>query len=106
MTIMKTHGLIAAPYTGVNGNGEINLRIVPQYAAHLMKMGVKGAFVAGTTGEGMFLGDGERLKLIEAWADQKKEGFRIIAHVGSTSLANAVVMAKESAQLGADAIAI
>lgn len=106
MIIKKTHGLIAAPYTGIKDNGEIDLRNVPQYAFHLMKMGVKGAFVAGTTGEGMFLGDMERLKLIEAWTAQKKEGFRIIAHVGSTSLINSMAMAKESAKLGVDAIAI
>ena len=106
MTIKKTHGLIAAPYTSFNSNGGINLKIVPQYAIHLMEMGIKGAFVAGTTGEGMFLSDIERLKLIETWTAQKKEGFRIIAHVGSTSIVNAMDMAKESAKLGVDAIAI
>src|SRR5690606_31499803 len=71
-----------------------------------MEMGIKGAFVAGTTGEGMFLSDVERLKLIGAWTAQKKKGFRIIAHVGSTSIVNAMDMAKESAKLGVDAIAV
>lgn len=106
MTINKTHGLIAAPYTGINAKGEIDLRNVPRYALHLMEMEVKGAFVAGTTGEGMLLDDRDRLKLIEAWTAQKTEGFRIIAHVGSTSLTNSMVMAKESAKLGVDAIAV
>lgn len=106
MTIKKTTGLIAAPYTGLNSNGQIELRNVSKYANHLMAMGVKGAFVAGTTGEGMLLRDIERLKVIGAWADQKKSDFRIIAHVGSTSLENSKAMAKESSVLGVDALAI
>ncbi|HET8735471.1 MAG TPA: dihydrodipicolinate synthase family protein [Pricia sp.] len=106
MTIHKTKGLIAAPFTGMDADGGINLKNVSTYADHLKQIGVKGAFVAGTTGEGMFLSDTERLRVIEAWIAQKASGFRVIAHVGSTSLASARTMAQKSAIAGADAVAL
>lgn len=106
MTINKTEGLIAAPFTGMHSDGKINVKNVSSYADHLKKAGVKGAFVAGTTGEGMLLTDNERLEVIEAWVSQKSEDFRVIAHAGSTSIASAKYLAAESARLGAESIAI
>ncbi|MEG3660139.1 dihydrodipicolinate synthase family protein [Arenibacter palladensis] len=106
MTINKTKGLIAAPFTGMDVDGKVSVKNVPSYAEHLKKTGVKGVFVAGTTGEGMLMTDTERLEVIEAWAAQKSEDFRIIAHAGSTSISSAKFLASESAKLGAEAIAI
>ncbi len=106
MIIYKTKGLIAAPFTAMDKNGSLNLEIIDSYGSHLKRMGVKGAFVAGTTGEGMLLSDEERLSVIKAWVDQKTDSFRIIAHAGSTSLSSAKTIARESAKAGADAIAL
>ena len=102
----KTKGLIAAPFTAMDEKGSVNLEIIESYADHLKGMGVKGAFVAGTTGEGMLLSDEERLTVIENWIDQKTDDFRVIAHAGSTSISSAKTIAYESAKAGADAIAI
>ena len=106
MTIKKTKGLIAAPFTGMDLNGKINVKNVSSYADHLKNIGLKGVFVAGTTGEGMLMTDTERLEVIEAWVSQKSEDFRVIAHAGSTSISSAKLLASESARLGAEAIAI
>jgi N-acetylneuraminate lyase len=106
MTIKKTKGLIAAPFTGINAHGGVDIKNVSLYANHLKKMKVKGVFVAGTTGEGLFLSDNERLDVIKAWIPCKESDFRVIAHAGSTSLASAKNLASESAKAGVDAIAI
>ena len=106
MTIKKTKGLIAAPFTGMDLNGKINVKNVSSYADHLKNIGLKGVFVAGTTGEGMLMTDTERLEVIEAWVSQKSEDFRVIAHAGSTSISSAKLLASESARLGAEAIGI
>src|SRR5690554_3084158 len=106
MIINKTKGLIAAPFTNMDVNGEVDLKNVSAYAEHLKKMKVKGAFVAGTTGEGLFLSDDERLAVIKAWIVHKENDFRVIAHAGSTSLASAKTLAYRAARAGADAIAI
>lgn len=106
MIIKKTTGLIAAPFTGMDATGAINVKNVPAYANHLKKMGVKGVFVAGTTGEGMLLTDAERLEVIGAWVSEKSDDFRVIAHVGSCSIASAKILASESERYGVDATAI
>jgi N-acetylneuraminate lyase len=106
MIINKTKGLIAAPFTGMDSDGKINVKNVSSYADHLKKMQVKGVFVAGTTGEGMLMTDNERLEVIEAWISQKSDDFRVIAHAGSTSISSAKLLASESARLGAEAIGI
>ena len=54
MTKQKIRGLIAAPPTAFHADGSVNLDMIPKQAASLAKNGVVGAFVNGTTGEGVF----------------------------------------------------
>jgi len=42
-------GLIAAPFTPFDADGNLAPDLVPQYAALLARQGVAGVFVAGTT---------------------------------------------------------
>ena len=84
MKVIKTKGLIAAPYTCMDKNGNIKLDNVSKYAQRLKNDRLVGAFVAGTTGEGMLLDDSERKDVISEWVKHKSPDFKIIAHVGST----------------------
>ena len=59
------NGLIAAPLTGYHSDGSVNLDAPARYAEMLNANGVAGAFVNGTTGEGMSLTVGERRELAE-----------------------------------------
>jgi len=106
MKIVKTTGLIAAPFTGMDGQGNINLKNVARYTTRLKNDGLVGVFVAGSTGEGMFLDDSERKDVISEWVKQKGPGFKVIAHTGSTSISSACKLAEHSASIGADAVAI
>ena len=63
----KIKGLIAATVTPMEKNGDINLTAIDAYAEHLIKLGVAGVFVCGTTGESLFLDTEERKKVAEAW---------------------------------------
>lgn len=49
----KLTGLIAAPHTPFDANGEVNYPVIDRIAEHLIAQGVKGAYVCGTTGEGV-----------------------------------------------------
>ena len=49
---LRTHGLIAAPFTPMHGDGSINTDRIKDYASWLIQESVKGAFICGTTGEG------------------------------------------------------
>jgi N-acetylneuraminate lyase len=51
----KIEGLIAAPFVPLNGDGEVNDDQIPAYYDLLVKNGVVGAFINGSTGEGVSL---------------------------------------------------
>jgi N-acetylneuraminate lyase len=102
MKIQKTEGLIAAPFTPMNSDRTLNLRAIESYANWLHGNGVVGAFVCGTTGEGMSLSIAERQSVAERWMEVAPEGLRVIVHVGHTTLADCRTLAAHAASIGAD----
>ena len=99
--IPKTEGLIAAPYTPMKPDGSLNLDAVADLAALLARNGVQGAFVGGSTGEGPSLTVDERNALTEAWTACAPPGFRVLVHVGDTSIEAARRMAGRAQECGA-----
>ena len=108
MQIVKLEGLVAAPFTPMNSEGELNTEIIPEYYRFLKKNGVAGAFINGSTGEGVSLTQKEKQAQAAAWAEcMKKDGkFRIINLVGGTSYRECIENAVFSQQLGLSAIAV
>jgi len=108
MQIVKLEGLVAAPFTPMNSEGELNTEIIPEYYRFLKKNGVAGAFINGSTGEGVSLTQKEKQAQAAAWAEcMKKDGkFRIINLVGGTSYRECIENALFSQQLGLSAIAV
>jgi len=102
---MQLTGLIAAPHTPFNPDFTLNLEAVPRQARHLAGSGVKGVFVAGTTGECHSLSSDERAELFAAWGEASRaHGMEFIAHTGHNSLSDARALAKAAREAGADAI--
>jgi N-acetylneuraminate lyase len=99
------NGLIAAVFTPFTEAGEINPSTVPSYAARLKQQGVAGVFVNGSSGEGMMLSVPERKEMAEAWMPFQDDNFRVIVHVGSTSVKISQELAAHGQSIGADAIA-
>ena len=54
----KIKGLIDAPFTPFYENGEVNYEPIEAYAKLLVKNGLKGVFINGSSGEGYMLTDG------------------------------------------------
>jgi N-acetylneuraminate lyase len=98
----KTEGLIAAPFTPMNLDRSVNLEAIHGYANWLNAKGVVGAFICGTTGEGMSLTIEERKKIAERWMEVAPDGLRVIVHVGHTTLADCITLARHAASIGAD----
>lgn len=94
-------GLIAAPFTPMNDDGSVNLAAIGPYAYLLHRNGVAGAFVCGTTGEGISLTPEERLEVARAWVNAAPPGFRVIVHVGHNSLEMAKRFAAHAGETGA-----
>lgn len=99
----KIKGLIAATVTPMEKNGDINVTAIDAYAEHLIKLGVAGVFICGTTGESLFLDTEERKKVAEAWM-KFSDRLKILVHVGSTSYRISSELAVHAGRIGADAI--
>ena len=102
---MKLDGLIAAAHTPMHDDFSVNYERVPAQAEHLAKLGVRGVFVGGTTGECQSLTTGERQKLFEAWGSAaRNNGQHFVAHVGHNSLPDAQALVRAASGSGADVI--
>lgn len=101
MEFEKIVGLIDAPFTPFDAEGNVNLAPIPAYAAMLQKNGLKGVFVNGSSGEGYMLTTEERKALAEAWVKAAPEGFKVIVHVGSCCVRDSRELARHAAEIGA-----
>ncbi|XP_073498711.1 N-acetylneuraminate lyase [Phyllobates terribilis] len=102
----RLKGLIAATFTPMNLNCEINLSTIQQYVDYLVqKQKIKNIFVNGTTGEGTSLSVQERKRLAEEWVKHARGKMdNVIVHVGCLSLEDSKELAAHAASCGADAI--
>ena len=97
----KIVGLIDAPFTPFHANGDVNLEPIAAYAAMLVKNGLKGVFINGSSGEGYMLTTEERMLLAERWVASAPEGFKVIVHVGSCCLRESQKLAEHAEKIGA-----
>lgn len=107
MTKEPIEGLVAAPFTPMKADGSLNLSVIPQYYDLLLANRVAGAFICGSTGEGVSLTMTEKKQVAEAWANCAKDnpGFKVITLLGGTCLADAVELAQHAREIGLDAVA-
>lgn len=109
MKSFRLGGLIAAPYTPFDRAGDLHLAVIERYAAHLVSQGVKGAFICGTTGEGLSMTTQERMDTAQRWVDVSKSGgaagLKTVIHVGHNSQRDAIDLARHAQKIGASATA-
>ncbi len=106
--MQKFEGLVAAPFAPLDENGLVVYERIPAYYNFLSRNKIKGAFINGTTGEGVSLTQKERMKIAEQWVAAAKEnpGMKIINLVGGTSYAECIENAQHSEEIGVDAVAL
>lgn len=104
----RFEGLIAAPFTPMDVNGEVVYDQVSVYYDFLEKNKIVGAFINGSTGEGVSLSQKEKMKLVEAWTAKSKvqKSVKVITLVGGTSYKECIENAQHAAECGVDAIAL
>jgi N-acetylneuraminate lyase len=95
----KLTGLIAAPHTPFTADGSVNYPVIDQIAAHLIEQGVKGAYVLGTTGEGIHCSVDERKKIAERWVSASAGKLSITLHTGALSIADSVELSRHAETL-------
>ena len=102
MRIQKLKGLIAAPFTPMKDDGSLNLSIIPKYYEMLVANGVTGAFICGSTGEGVSMTTAEKMVVAEAWDSCAKSNpdFKIMTLLGGTSIADCKELARHAKKIG------
>ena len=98
-------GLVAAPFTPFHPDGSLNLGAIPQQSESLVRNGVSGAFICGTTGEGYSLSLDERKHVAAEWRRAAPSTLKLVVHVGHLCLSDSCDLARHAESIGADAIA-
>lgn len=101
----KLTGLVAAPFTPLHKDGSVNLPMIKPQAAALADNQVSGAFVCGTTGEGMSLTTAERQQVAESWVAVAPPALPVIVHVGHQTVTESCALAAHAERIKAHAIA-
>jgi N-acetylneuraminate lyase len=100
----KLTGLIPAVYTPMHDNGDLNLAAVPPMTERLIKAGVSGVYVCGSTGEGHSLTVAERREVVEAFIAAAAGRVPVIVQVGHNCVREARALAAHAREAGADMI--
>lgn len=108
MKIEHLQGLISAPFAPFNGNGKLDINLIPSYYAFLKKNGITGAFINGSTGEGVSLTLEEKKEIAQAWADctNHDADFKVMVFLGGTCLADCIDLAKHAYEIGLYAVSL
>lgn len=101
----KITGMIVAPFTGFDVNGELDLAKVELQQKFYKDNGIAGVFICGTTGEGSSLTVSEKKQLYMEWSKYRDEKFSIIAFLGGTSAKECIELARYAEKCGIDAVA-
>lgn len=102
MSNYKLQGLVAAPFTPMLTNGDINIAAIPAYYALLKNNKVSGAFICGSTGEGVSLTFDEKVAIMQTWADitAMDKDFKVITLVGGTNIKECCILAQKAEEIG------
>ncbi len=103
--ITKYQGIIPAFYACYDENGAVSPEKVEAFTEHLIKKGVKGVYVGGSSGECIYQGVAERKLLLEHVMKAGKGKLTVIAHVACNNTADSMELAAHAESLGVDAIA-
>lgn len=106
---MKTQhlqGLIAAPFTPMHEDGSLNLSIIPAYYEMLKANKINGAFICGSTGEGVSMTSSEKKQVMDTWAVYSKNDadFTVMPLLGGTSIADCKELALHAKAIGLNAV--
>ncbi len=90
MNPVHLRGLIAAPFTPIFPDGSLNPDLIPAYYQMLKTNGINGAFICGSTGEGVSLTLNEKKVIAEAWGNctRNDRDFKVMMFLGGTCIAD------------------
>ncbi len=100
----KLTGLIAAAFTPMNVDGHIDVSPIPEMVDALLRQGITGLYVCGSTGEGPSLTTSERKSVAQAYVESVAGRVPVVVQVGHNAIEDAKRLATHAASIGADAL--
>lgn len=101
----RLRGVFPAFYACYAENGEVSPPRARALAEHLMRSGVDGLYVGGSSGECIYQTVSERMATLEAVMEAVDGSIAVIAHVACNGVAESRLLAAHAEKLGVDAIA-
>lgn len=101
----KYNGIIPAFYACYDKNGNVSREATREFIRYLIKVGVKGVYVGGSSGECIYQGVAERKIVLEEVMKEAKGKITVIAHVACNNTKDSCELAAHAESLGVDAIA-
>lgn len=98
------HGIVAAAYTPMTPDEEVDFAAIAPMIAGLRGHGVEGLFLCGSTGEGWSLSEEERMRVADCAVAAADGHLPVVVHVGHNSLPSAQMLARHAESLGVAAI--
>lgn len=103
--ISKYQGIIPAFYACYDARGDISPQAVQALTHHLVRKGVKGVYVGGSSGECIYQSVAERKLVLENVMAAAEGKLTVIAHVACNNTRDSVELARHAESVGVDAIA-
>jgi len=103
--ITKYQKIIPAFYACYGKDGKISGEKTEEFALHLLKKGVRGIYMCGSSGECIYQSVEERKEALEAVMHAVGGRMTVIAHVGCNNTEDSRELAAHAESLGVDAIA-
>ena len=103
--IRKYQGIIPAFYACYDGQGAVDTGRVEELTRYMVRKGVKGVYVGGSSGECIYQSVEDRKKTLEHVVREGAGKLTIIAHVACNNTADSMELAAHAQSLGVDAIA-
>jgi N-acetylneuraminate lyase len=100
----RLSGLIAATFTPMQPDGSLHLAMANPIVEHLIRTGISGLYVCGSTGEGPLLTSDERKATAAAYVEAAAGRLPVVVQVGHSSVVEARQLATHAQQIGATAI--
>ena len=102
--IRKVKGVIPAMITTFDENEDVDLKRAEALTEALIKEGVDGLYITGSTGEGFLMTGEERKAFAEAVIRTAAGRVPVIVHVGDIGTRKSIELAEHAERIGADAI--
>lgn len=100
----KFEGVYVAMTSCYDEEGNVDADRAAQLTRYLIRSGVQGIYVGGSSGEGVLQSTAERQTILEAVVRENDGAVQIIAHIGAATTRDSVELAVHAEQSGVDAI--